>query len=67
MTYFRTDNTEGFTSADLATLNAACDALVSRYNADDELTQSIGDILNNVWRDGITEAELIERVQARLG
>jgi hypothetical protein len=60
MTIWTEENTEGFTAADLAELNAAQAKLEAQHGA--ELESAIADKLNNAWTEGATAAELIARV-----
>jgi DNA-binding FadR family transcriptional regulator len=64
------ENTEGFTDAELATLNEAqaCLALdLAHLGGDEEFHQAIADALNNCWHDGANVAVLVAMVKARLG
>ena len=79
MAHFTADNTEGFTAADLATLNAAHDLIMARqqesYSADPDeeldtdtlaaISKSLDDALTNAWQPGATVAELDARVRQR--
>lgn len=55
MHMFTMDNTEGFTAAELATLNAALKIRMDR--GEDE--KSARDIINNRWVEGATVEDLI--------
>lgn len=64
---FRDDNTEGFTTDDRATLNAAHEALMAATNDADEFTseqnwKNFSDMLNNAWFDGATVEQLVAAV-----
>jgi len=56
MTQFRDDNTDGFTSAELALLNRVFDRLQNWFPGTDE--SNIADAINNSWQTGMTEDEL---------
>lgn len=66
MAYFTSENTDGFTSAEIDILNRAHQALVEKHGADDALAQSIGDLLNNAWTAGATANDLFVAVDKRL-
>lgn len=64
MTKWTTQNTEGFTADELATMNAAQAALeVANPGID---VGNIADLLNNEFLPGITDDALVAAVQARL-
>lgn len=67
-TTFTTENTEGFTPAELAVLNEAFDALYAPQgdDLDAERAKSLVDALTNVWCEGYTVAELIGAAERRL-
>ena len=57
------DNTEGFADAELSTINAALERLMSDTKADPE---TINDAINDAWQDGATEDDLYAAVMARI-
>jgi hypothetical protein len=70
MAQFTALNTEGYTAAELATLNAAHAVIMAKeaddYGYDDdhddaiaEIEKSVSDRLTNAFRPGITVAELV--------
>lgn len=70
MMRFTTDNTEGFTTAELAALNAAFDEVMdiqrNHPDADDNndavwamIEDSLADNINNAWQPGMDKAALI--------
>lgn len=59
------DNTEGFTQAQLTTINAVIERLM--VGSEDLECYSINDAINNEWREGLTEDELYEATAKRLG
>lgn len=70
MTRFTTDNTEGFTTSELATLNAAFDDVMGvqreHPDADDNndavwamIEESLADNINNAWQPGMDKAALL--------
>ena len=63
--YWTAQNTEGFTAADLDTLNAAQDALQDAAPGIDPA--NVADLINNAWRPGITAADLIAAARQRMG
>lgn len=65
MTHFTTENTEGFSAAELAMLNAAFDRVAATEPGMDE--KSIDDALTNAFIDGITIDELIAAALGRPG
>jgi hypothetical protein len=60
---FTPDNTEGFTAAELATLNAALAAL--QREAPEVDMKAWHDRLNNKWVPGITAEELVQAARVR--
>ena len=60
------DTTEGFTQAQLDTINLVIDRLMVAGDEDLEV-YSIDDAINNEWRDGVTEDELYAAAAKRLG
>lgn len=60
-----TENTEGFTQADLDEINAARERLAARYDGVDE--KNLDDLVNNAWNDGMTADEIVAAVSALLG
>lgn len=58
---FRTDNTDGFTPADLELLNAATAKLVADYGMDES---NAADIVNNNWQPAGNTIESLTRVAA---
>jgi hypothetical protein len=60
MTYFYEQNTEGFSAADLDAANAAAAFLVSQ----DFDVKCAVDAVNNAWQEGLTAAEIVQRVEA---
>jgi hypothetical protein len=65
MTHFTTDNTEGFSAADLATLNAAHDLIAAAEPGMDE--KSIDDAITNSWIEGMTVDRLVAAALGRPG
>lgn len=64
MTYWNSDNTEGFSADDLEMLNEIqVELQAENPNID---AQNIADILNNAWVEGIDYDTLIEAARARL-
>lgn len=59
------DNTEGFTDAQLSTINAVLKRVFA--DADEIDTSNINDAINNAWYDGISEADLEAATRERLG
>lgn len=59
------DNTEGFTDAELATINAVLERIMAE--GDDLEPASINDAINDAWIDGISEANLEAAARKRLG
>lgn len=59
-------NTEGFSQAQLNTINAVIDRIM-QAGGDDLEQGSINDAINNEWREGISEDELYEATAKRLG
>ncbi len=64
MTAWTENNTEGFTGAELDTLNTAQAALEKAFPKVDEA--NITDMLNNAWLPGSTADTLIDQISARL-
>jgi len=60
------DNTEGFTQAQLDTINAVLDRIMKAGGEGLE-PHSINDAINNEWREGLTEEDLYEATAKRLG
>jgi hypothetical protein len=60
---FTTDNTTGFTAAELATLNAALATL--QREAPEVDVKTWHDRLNNKWVPGITAEELVQAARVR--
>lgn len=58
MTYFRTDNTEGFSDSDLRDLNDALDGLALDFPGLDDKT--LGDALTNAWTGEQNVFDLVE-------
>lgn len=57
---FTAENTQGFSAADLALLNAALETMMARYPDVDE--SNAHDIINNNWREtGNTVESLVKR------
>ena len=63
MIRYTEDNTEGFSAADLATLNAAHDLIAAAAPGMDE--QSIDDALTNSWIEGMTVDRLVAAALGR--
>jgi hypothetical protein len=57
------DNTEGFTQAELDTLNTALDRLARNFP--DVEPANINDALNNAWVDGISVDDLVAQAGHR--
>lgn len=53
---FTTENTEGFTGSDIATLNTAADIIAARNP--DMTEDGVSDAINNAWVGGQTAEEL---------
>ena len=62
---FTIENTEGFTTAELITLNRALDRMVIEYPTIDK--NNISDIINNAWFREVTSIQLKRSVRERLG
>jgi hypothetical protein len=62
MMTFTAENTQGFSAAELVTINAALDELLADVPEDQraEREKSVSDRLNNEWYEGITVVELVE-------
>ena len=58
-----TDNTEGFSAAELAILNAAFDRVATSEPGMDE--KSIDDALTNAWVEGMTVDSLVAAALGR--
>lgn len=57
---FAADNTEGFTAAELATLNGALEILMKTVPGAEE--SSLSDMLNNAWYPGADTDDLVMAV-----
>lgn len=59
--FFREDNTNGFSSAELDILN-----FVFRFHCDEDADEddrkNLGDLINNLWVEGDTVSSLLNRV-----
>jgi hypothetical protein len=62
MMTFTAENTQGFSAAELVTINAALDELLVDVPEDQrpEIEKSLSDRLNNEWYEGITVVELVK-------
>jgi len=63
MIRYTDDNTEGFSAAELAILNAAFDSLAAAEPGMDE--KSIDDALTNAWVEGMTVDSLVAAALGR--
>lgn len=63
MTRFTTDNTDGFTTAELAEMNRALDMLAAEGCENDE--NHISDFINNHFVPGTTAEEFVAAYKAR--
>jgi hypothetical protein len=63
---FTTDNTTGYSAADLANLNAAA-AILLPLGTDDQWPHSVADAINNAWYEGVSVGRLACDAAARLG
>lgn len=63
MTRFTENNTEGFTTEELAEMNKALDTLAAEGFANDE--NHISDFINNEYVPGMTAAEYVAAYKAR--
>jgi hypothetical protein len=61
---FTTENTEGFTAAQIADLNDALAALKREFPEVDEA--NLHDMINNAWFEGISPGHIVVRVSERL-
>lgn len=62
MIKFTDSNTEGFSQADLDTLN---DAYVAILGGDEDDEDHVADRLNNLWTEGADADELVRRYRER--
>lgn len=65
MIRYTEDNTEGFSAAELATLNAAHDLIAAAEPGMDE--KSIDDAITNAFIDGMTVDRLVAAAMGRPG
>ena len=65
MARFSENNTEGFSAEQIATLNAAFDAITGEHGITDDENRVSGAI-NNAWYDGATAHGLVEVALRRL-
>lgn len=63
MTKFRTDNTEGFTAAELAEMNQALDILVAEGRVNE--CGNISDFINNEYLPGKTADDYVTVYKSR--
>lgn len=63
MARFTENNTEGFSAADLSTLNSALDILIED-GIDDDMNR-VSDALNNAWFEDASADELVAIVKNR--
>ena len=59
------ENTEGFTQAQLDTINAVIERLMA--DSEDLDAHVINEAINNEWREGVSEDELHDAAAKRLG
>ena len=60
------DNTEGFTQAELDTMNRVIESVFASANDENQLN-AINDAINNFWYRGVSERALERAVRKHLG
>ena len=65
MAHFTTSNTEGYTTEELAVLNAAYEQITEEAGIDNDMGR-IDDAITNAWYEGMTTGELVNAVKAKI-